>query len=438
MSRATQRWLAFAGAGLRRLGTRLSRALLVDESVAREEAAAERAAAHELADRAAVLRGGVAKAAQLQAYFEGPGLSADAGARATLAVLWDHAPADEPAAIRRVIEEDLGAPPEQRFATWDARPLAAASLGQVHAATAGDGARLAVKVQYPAVAAALRDDVTSNRLVRRLAGAGLGGGLSPEAVAALARSLLGELDYRAEGRHLEAFGAAYAGDATIVIPRFYPALSSGRVLTMERLEGASLAALAASGSAAERSAVAATLFRFAFGAPLRHGLLNADPNPGNYLALDAAAGRVGFLDFGCCEAVPAALREADRDLWYAMVVRDGERLRHAVHRQGLLGDAKVLDTSTFRAWEASLAGPFLARGPRALRAEDVRELARLTSQMVRSHGMALPPAALMLWRQRLGALSVIAHLAPELDFRLALCGLLDDGHHPVPLAQRYP
>ena len=71
MSRARKRWLAFAGAGLRRLGTRLSRALLVDESVAREEALAEQAAAHELAGRAAVLRGGVAKAAQLQAYFAG-------------------------------------------------------------------------------------------------------------------------------------------------------------------------------------------------------------------------------------------------------------------------------------------------------------------------------------------------------------------------------
>jgi len=438
MSRARKRWLAFAGAGLRRLGTRLSRALLVDESVAREEALAEQAAAHELAGRAAVLRGGVAKAAQLQAYFEGPGLSSDAGARATLAVLWDHAPGDEPAAIRAVIEEDLGAPPERRFATWDERPLAAASLGQVHAATASDGSRLAVKVQYPAVAAALRDDVASTRLVRRLAGAELGSGLSDEAVAALAASLLGELDYRAEGRHLQAFGAAYAGDPSIVIPRFHPSLSSGRVLTMDRLEGGSLAALAASGSAAERSAVAATLFRFAFGAPLLHGLLNADPNPGNYLVLDAAAGRVGFLDFGSCETVPEDLRRADRDLFHAMVVRDGELLRHAVFHQGLLGDAKVLDTSTFRAWEASLAGPFLTRGARPLLAEDVRELARLTSQLVRSRGMALPPAALMLWRQRLGALSVIAHLSPTLDLRLALCGLLDDGHHPVPLAQRYP
>jgi hypothetical protein len=68
----------------------------------------------------------------------------------------------------------------------------------------------------------------------------------------------------------------------------------------------------------------------------------------------------------------------------------------------------------------------------------VRELARLTSNLVRARGMSLPPSALLLWRQRLGALSVIATLSPRLDLRRLLCELLDDGRHPVPLGQRYP
>lgn len=437
MSRSADRFWAFTRAAAARTATRLRKALLSDASVDEQEAEANRAAAHEFARRAAALRGGMAKVAQLQAYLEGPGQAEGEEARAALSVLWDHAPGDEPAAVRRVIEEDLGAPPERLFASWDDLPMAAASLGQVHAATAHDGSALAVKVQYPAVAEGLRDDLASGRLVRRLAGAELGGGLSDEAVAALRESLLRELDYRAEGESLDRFAAAWAGDARIVIPRRYPSLSSARVLTMERLSGLSIAEASRLDEPA-RAAVARTLLRFALQTPLVHRLLNADPNPGNYVVLDAEAGRVGFLDFGCTETIGEELATADRDLWLGIVHRDGEELRHAVYRQGLLGGAQVLDTSTFRAWEQRLAAPFLEKGEHRLEAEEVRDLARLTSQLVNARGLSLPPAALLLWRQRLGVLSVMATLRPRLRFRQELCAILDDGKHPVPLANRYP
>ena len=437
MTRSRERWLAFASSSWARAGTRLRRALLSDANVAQQDADAERAGAREFAERAAVMRGGMAKIAQLQAYLEGPGQATDAEARASLAVLWDHMPTDEPAAVRRVIQEDLGAPPERLFATWDDVPLAAASLGQVHAATLPDGTELAVKVQYPAVAEALRDDLASGRLVKQLAGAELGSGLSVAAVESLRASLLGELDYRAEGEHLARFGAAYSGDQRVLIPRLHRALCSGRVLTMDRLRGATIATIAR-GTEAERTAVATTLLRFAWGAPLCHRLLNADPNPGNYLVMDAAAGRVGFLDFGCADEIAPALAEADHDLWMAMIHRDGEALRHAVHRQGLLGEAAVLDSSTYRDWEQRLAGPFVAGGEHRLEPAEVRDLARLTSQLVRARGLSLPAGALLLWRQRLGALSVMATLRPKLAMRDELARLLDDGHHPVPLGRRYP
>src|SRR5581483_4039764 len=104
------------------------------------------------ADSAASLGAAMAKVAQLRAYLEVAGAGADPAARALLGKLWDAMPPQEPALIRRVIEEELGAPPEQRFARWDDTPIAAASLGQVHAAEDEQGRRLAVKVQYPGVA----------------------------------------------------------------------------------------------------------------------------------------------------------------------------------------------------------------------------------------------------------------------------------------------
>ena len=436
MKRSHGRWRAFLQSGLSRIGAHWKSVLLGDEELGSERGVAERARAREFARWAAELRGGVAKLAQLQAYLEGPA-AMDREAREALGQLWDRAPGESPEAVRQVIVEDLGAPPAELFARWEDEPLAAASLGQVHAAESREGARLAVKVQYPGVADALRDDLESGALVRQLVGAEVGHALSAEAAAALRERILGELDYRAEAEHLELFRRAFAGDTRITVPRAFPALSSARVLTMERLEGRPLPVFAATAGPAERNAAARTLFLFAWGGPLRHGLVNADPNPGNYLILEPP-GRVGFLDFGCVVQLDEALAREDRRLWMAVIHRDGETVRHAFYRQGLVGDAMVLDGAAYRAWEQHLAAPFLARGEYTLEPEHVREFVRLTGLLVRNRGLELPPKSLLLWRQRLGALSVIAALRPRLDFRAALAELLDDGHHPQPLIERYP
>jgi predicted unusual protein kinase regulating ubiquinone biosynthesis (AarF/ABC1/UbiB family) len=436
MKRSHGRWRAFLQSGLSRIGAHWKSVLLGDEELGAERGVAERARAREFARWAAELRGGMAKLGQLQAYLEGPA-EEDREARETLGRLWDQVPGESPETVGQVIREDLGAAPEALFARWEGAPLAAASLGQVHAAESHEGEKLAVKVQYPGVAEALRDDLESGALVRQLVGAEVGHALSAEAEAALRERILGELDYRAEAEYLGVFRRAFAGDAQIVVPRVFPKLSSARVLTMERIEGRSLSEFAGAAGAAERNAAARTLLRFAWGGPLRHGLLNADPNPGNYLMLEPA-GRVGFLDFGCVVRLEEGLGREDRRLWMAVIHRDGETLRHAFYRQGLVGDVGVLDGAAYRAWEQRLTAPFLARGAYALEPGHVRELVRLTGVLVRNRGLELPPTALLLWRQRLGALSVMAALRPRIDFRAALAELLDDGHHPQPLIERYP
>lgn len=450
MNRSQERLLAFATARLQRFRVRLGSLLSPDINDDAERRAAQLAEAEELTRRAAGLRGGVAKIGQLRAYLQGSG-SLGPEAQRALGRLFDHVPGDEPQAIRRVIAEDLGAPPEELFATWSEQPLAAASLGQVHAATARDGRALAVKIQYPGVAAALRDDLDSGGVLRALVGADLGDAVSDEAIAALRARLLGELDYVEEARSLRRFRAAFGGDPTIVIPAVDTELSRGRVLTMERLSGRSLPEVARTGSPEERAVVARTLFRFALAGPLKHGLINADPNPGNYLVLpplDGAAGpgagpvpaaaRVGFVDFGCVAELPEELREADRDLWMAMIHRDGEALRHAAHRAGLIPAAKSFDAAVYRRWERQLSAPFLARDAQTLSPEHVAELSALTWQLAHTQILTLRPEALLLWRQRLGVLAVLSSLRPTLRFRQELADVLDDRSHPVPLLQRYP
>jgi predicted unusual protein kinase regulating ubiquinone biosynthesis (AarF/ABC1/UbiB family) len=246
--------------------------------------------------------------------------------------------------------------------------------------------------------------------------------------------LLGELDYVAEAGWLDRFAKAFAGDATLVIPAVDATRSTARVLTMERLDGRAIADLAEDDAEARRRGARA-IFRFAFGAPLQHGIFNADPHPGNYLILDGE--KVGFVDFGSCAALSDELRATDRRLFLSMIQRDGETLRHAAHEEGIVADAGVFEGSIWRDWEKALAAPFLTRGEHTLTPRHVGRLIALTGQLLRARRIALPASVMLLWRQRLGALAVIAALSPRLDFRRLLADLLDDGRNPIALYDRW-
>ena len=435
MERRYRRWMAFAAAQLKRATTTARQALLTDVDVTSDRSVADLAEAEAYAASAAELGAAVAKAAQVRAYLDVTGAATTPAARALLARLWDRMPPRPPALIRAVVEAELGAPLAQRFARWDDVPLAAASLGQVHAAEDADGRRFAVKVQYPGVAEALRDDLSSASLLRRVVGSELGGGADDAALQVMRAQLLGELDYLAEARWLERFAAAFAGDKTIVVPRVDRDRSTARVLTMDRLDGRTLPDVAEDADAETRSRAARAIFRFAFGAPLEHGIFNADPHPGNYLVLDG--GRVGFVDFGSSAELSPAMRAADRRLCLSMIQRDGETLRHAAHEEGLVADPVVFESSTWREWEKTLAAPFLRRGDFALTPAHVARLIRRTGELLRAGRIALAPDAILLWRQRLGALAVIAGLSPRLDFRRLLAELLDDGRNPIALYDRW-
>lgn len=427
--------MAFAAARLQRAVTTAKQAVLTDVDVTADRRAADLAEAEAFAASAAELGAAVAKIAQVRAYLDVTGVAATPAARAMLARLWDRMPPRPPDVIRAVVARELGAPVEAKFARWDDTPLAAASLGQVHAAEDADGRRFAVKVQYPGVAETLADDLTSPSLLRRVVGDELGPGAADEALGVLRAQLLGELDYEAEARWLERFARAFHGDKQIVIPRVDATRSTARVLTMDRLDGVPLAELADGDDAEARARAATAIFRFAFGAPLLHGIFNADPHPGNYLVL--ADGRIGFVDFGSCVELSDEMRDAEHRLFLSMIRRDGETLRHAAHSEGLVADAAVFEGATWREWEQTLAGPFLSRKPVALGPKHVGRLIALTGQLLRARRIALPPGAILLWRQRLGALAVLAGLAPQLDFRRLLADLLDDGRNPISLYERW-
>lgn len=376
------------------------------------------------ADEAARLGAGLLKIAQVSGYLDGFDLDADA--RGALAALWDRAPAVPASDVAAVVRDELGAPPQELFARWTEHPLASASLGQVHAAADADGAEYAVKVQYPAVAEALRADLASRGMVGRLAGTDMGTRLDAQAIERLRMAVLAELDYRAEADAAERFRGALAGEPDMVIPAIDRARSSARVLTMERIRGATIHEIS-SAELGVRRAAAEAILRFSWIAPLRHGLVQADPNPGNFLVL-AEPVRVAFLDFGCTGELAPADREGERALWQGLLHHDvftaAETFRVGLARGGLLRDASVFFQQPYRDWERLVTAPYTSRERFAWTADYAGTLLQATRQMVYAGLLHLPGPRLLLWRQRLGVAAILGMLDVDVDARAALTAAL--------------
>jgi predicted unusual protein kinase regulating ubiquinone biosynthesis (AarF/ABC1/UbiB family) len=222
-------------------------------------------------------------------------------ARRIVAKLLSQAPQRMPyEAVSAVVRAELGAPPEELFAAFDREPLAAASLGQVHAATLPSelgGGEVVVKVQYPGVDEALESDLANAAVLVKgfaLTGETLDGRVYYDEVRA---SLLRELDYRAEAAQCAAYARAAGGYPELVVPSVIGERSAQRVLCLTRLRGPSLLdSIEAQPSDEERFRIARLLIFAIWGPFFAARLIHADPHPGNFLVLPD--GRLGVLDFG--------------------------------------------------------------------------------------------------------------------------------------------
>jgi ubiquinone biosynthesis protein len=224
---------------------------------------------------------------------------------AELRVLQDAVSPFPVADVERVIAEDLHAPVERLFTSFDPTPVAAASIGQVHLAELPSGRQVAVKVQRPNAPRQVERDLALlyhvARIVRRRVDRL--DFIDPVAVVdEFARSIRRELDYRIEARSAETFRHNFAADSRVVIPKVYGTYSSARVLTLERLDGVQLADLdLAATSMEERRRLATLIAETWLEMIFRHGQFHGDPHPANIFVLDD--GRLGLVDFGMTGAL---------------------------------------------------------------------------------------------------------------------------------------
>jgi ubiquinone biosynthesis protein len=209
--------------------------------------------------------------------------------------------------VRRVVEAELGNTLERLFIEFDPVPVAAASIGQVHAATLPNGRRVAVKVQRPGAARQIDADIA---LLYQAAG------LARERIRALdfidarqlvdefARSIRKELDYRLEGRNAQLCHRHFSGAAHVRVPKVYWAYSGARVLTLEWIDGVQLADLDLDAmTLEERRDIAYRITETWMTMIFRHGFFHADPHPANILITPQGgtrSGTIGLIDFGSC------------------------------------------------------------------------------------------------------------------------------------------
>lgn len=257
-----------------------------------------------------------------------------------LAKLRDAAPTVSFKQMRRVVEDDLEAPLSEVFATFEEEPIAAASIGQVYRARLHDGREVAVKVQYPGVASAVRADMQNLDMILRLLKR-MAPGLDAKALAEeIKERIVEELDYELEAQNQRALARIFAGHPFIVVPDVVSSLSRERVLVSEFVSGTGFEELKTRPQA-ERDRLGEIIFRFFLGCLYRHRQFSGDPHPGNFLALED--GRVAFLDFGLFKRLDAEPVDLELACQRAVAEGDAATLHELLAASGFLPEPERVD-----------------------------------------------------------------------------------------------
>ncbi len=324
-----------AGQGARQVGTRVTNVARSDEGkrVALEKRHLE--AAEQIVAALGTMKGAAMKLGQVLSFLD-VGLVPEEYReefQRKLGALRDAAPNVRFQDMKKVIEAELGEPLGRVFADFSETPIAAASIGQVYRATLPDGRDVAVKVQYPGVAAAVRADMQNLGMILRLMKS-VAPGLDVRSTAEEIRARIHEeLDYELEGQNQRALARIFRGHPFITVPEVVTSLSRERVLVNELVVGKGFEDVKAADQAT-RDRVGEIVFRFYFGCMYRHRQFSGDPHPGNFLLRDD--GTMAFLDFGLFKRMPKELIDIELACARAGAERDAQRLFEIWTETGLL------------------------------------------------------------------------------------------------------
>jgi predicted unusual protein kinase regulating ubiquinone biosynthesis (AarF/ABC1/UbiB family) len=321
--------------------------------------------------------------------------------------------------VQRRMRAELGENWETKFARFEHDAAAAASLGQVHRATAHDGRTLACKLQYPDMSSAVEADLGQLKTLLGLFRAMDGTIDSSEAILEVGERLREELDYTRELKHMRLFKAMLADDSRIATPEPIEELSTKRLLTMTWLDGRGLMHWLEEPQEL-RNRIAELLFRTWWGPMTHYGVIHGDPHLGNY-ALTENAERLQLLDFGCVRVFPSRFLDGVVGLYRGLKAGDGDQVAHAYEVWGFKNlNADLIDALTL--WARFIYGPLLDDRVRTI-ADDVppAEYGRREAMEVRKRLKTLGPVLVprefvFMDRAAIGLGAAFLHLRAELNF----------------------
>lgn len=357
------------------------------------------------------LKGGAMKLGQAMSIFEAA-LPEEyvAPYRTALTRLQEAAPPMSAEVMHRVLAGQFGRRWRDRFAEFEDRPAAAASIGQVHKAIWHDGRTVAVKIQYPGAGPALMADFTQlTRFARLFARLSPGLEIKP-LLNELKERVLEELDYNLEADAQRAFAAAYAGDAEIAIPRVVA--SAPKVIITEWLDGTPLSRIIATGTQEERDRVGYLLALLHYSAPQLASLLHADPHPGNFRLCED--GRLGVVDFGAVARLPGGIpAPLGRMMRYA-IDGDGDALMAVMYEQGFIRPGIRVEAHQIMHYLGPATEPLTVERFRFSRAWMRRQAVRVSDPRREEAQIGrlfnLPPSYLLVHRVTIGSIAVLCQL----------------------------
>lgn len=269
-----------------------------------------------------------------------------------LSRLQTDAPPMHPDLVHEVLATELGSAAEY-FADFSHEPMAAASIGQVHRAVLHDGRPVAVKIQYPGVAQAIRDDLANTELLAtflRFMQAASGIRTDVHAVAREAAARISEeVDYAHEAVTITKFSELYRNHPFIRVPDVIPETSGDRVLTMTYLDGMNWDA-AQHADQNLKNTWTEVILRFNQGSFRHANLMHADPHPGNFLF--NPDGTVGFVDFGCVKVLPEPQRWRLVAMTRAVIEGRKDDYRNLMVQAGFLDADSDLSADELYQWQA--------------------------------------------------------------------------------------
>ena len=329
--------------------------------------------------------------------------------------------------VRRRMASELGPDWQSRFRDFERTAARAASLGQVHRATALDGTPLACKLQYPDMASAVEADLRQLKLAMSIYERYDRAVTTDEIHAEIAERLREELDYEREAAHMRLYGEILRDEARVAVPVPIAELSTRRLLTMTWLDGAPILDIAEA-SLDERNEIALRMFRIWYVPFYYYGVIHGDPHLGNYTV--APDRTVNLLDFGCIRIFEASFVRGVIDLYHALQRGDRDLAVHAYESWGFRNlSREIIDV--LNRWALFVYGPLLEDRERLIqeKASGVygAAVAEGVHRDIRRLGGVRPPREFVFMdRAAIGLGSVFLHLKAEINWYRLFHELIDD------------